>query len=153
MHVIAAKAVAFAEALRPEFKLYQQQVIDNAQALARELTNAGYRLVSGGTDNHLMLVDLTAQDITGKDAEIGLDKGGITVNKNTVPFETRSPFVTSGVRLGTPALTTRGMKTDDMRKVAKWIVAILQNLDNETRLAQINGEVEKFAGKFPLFAW
>lgn len=153
MHVIAAKAVAFAEALRPEFKDYQQQVILNAQALAKELTDAGYHLVSGGTDNHLMLVDLTAQDITGKDAEIGLDKGGITVNKNTVPFETRSPFVTSGVRLGTPALTTRGMKTDDMRKVAKWIVAILQSLDNETRLAQINGEVEKFAGKFPLFAW
>lgn len=153
MHVIAAKAVAFAEALRPEFKDYQQQVILNAQALAKELTDAGYQLVSGGTDNHLMLVDLTAQDITGKDAEIGLDKGGITVNKNTVPFETRSPFVTSGVRLGTPALTTRGMKTDDMRKVAKWIVAILQSLDNDTRLTQISGEVEKFAGKFPLFAW
>jgi glycine hydroxymethyltransferase len=153
MHVIAAKAVAFAEALRPAFKDYQQQVVLNAQALAKELTDAGYDLVSGGTDNHLMLVDLTSHDITGKDAEIGLDKGGITVNKNTVPFETRSPFVTSGVRLGTPALTTRGMKTDDMRKVAKWIVAILENLDNETRLAEIHGEVEKFAGQFPLFAW
>ncbi len=153
MHVIAAKAVAFAEALRPAFKDYQQQVILNAQALAKELTDAGFDLVSGGTDNHLMLVDLTSHDITGKDAEIGLDKGGITVNKNTVPFETRSPFVTSGVRLGTPALTTRGMKTDDMRKVAKWIVAILESLDNETRLAEIHGEVEKFAGQFPLFAW
>ena len=153
MHVIAAKAVAFAEALRPGFKDYQQQVILNAQALAKELTDAGFDLVSGGTDNHLMLVDLTSHDITGKDAEIGLDKGGITVNKNTVPFETRSPFVTSGVRLGTPALTTRGMKTDDMRKVAKWIVAILESLDNETRLAEIHGEVEKFAGQFPLFAW
>ena len=152
MHVIAAKAVAFAEALRPEFKEYQKQVIANAQTLAAELTDAGYHLVSGGTDNHLMLVDLTAQDITGKDAEIGLDKGGITVNKNTVPFETRSPFVTSGVRLGTPALTTRGMKSDDMRKVAKWIVAILENLDNESRLTEIRLEVEKFAGQFPLFA-
>ncbi len=153
MHVIAAKAVAFAEALRPEFKAYQQQVIDNAQALARELTNAGYRLVSGGTDNHLMLVDLTNTNITGKDAEIGLDKGGITVNKNTVPFETRSPFVTSGVRLGTPALTTRGMKADDMRQVAKWIVAILESLDNESRLTEIRREVETFASQFPLFAW
>jgi glycine hydroxymethyltransferase len=153
MHVIAAKAVAFAEALRPEFKAYQQQVIDNAQALARELTNAGYRLVSGGTDNHLMLVDLTDTNITGKDAEIGLDKGGITVNKNTVPFETRSPFVTSGVRLGTPALTTRGMKADDMRKVATWIVAILESLDNESRLTEIRREVETFASQFPLFAW
>lgn len=153
MHVIAAKAVAFAEALKPEFATYQRQVIDNAQALAQELTNAGYNLVSGGTDNHLMLVDLTSHDITGKDAEIGLDKAGITVNKNTVPFETRSPFVTSGVRLGTPALTTRGMKTDDMRKVARWIVAVLQNLDNETRLNEVRRDVEKFAGQFPLFAW
>ena len=153
MHVIAAKAVAFAEALKPEFKDYQQQVLTNAQTLAQELTAAGYSLVSGGTDNHLMLMDLTPQDITGKDAEIALDKAGITVNKNTVPFETRSPFVTSGVRLGTPALTTRGMKGDDMRRVAKWIVAALQNLDNETRLGEVHREVEKFAGQFPLFAW
>lgn len=153
MHVIAAKAVAFAEALRPEFKDYQNQVIINAQALAKELVDAGYALVSGGTDNHLMLMDLTSHDITGKDAEIALDKAGITVNKNTVPFETRSPFVTSGVRLGTPALTTRGMKTDDMRKVAKWVVAALENVHNETALAEIQREVEKFAGQFPLFAW
>jgi len=153
MHVIAAKAVAFAEALKPDFKDYQQQVLLNATTLAQDLTAAGYNLVSGGTDNHLMLMDLTAQDITGKDAEIGLDRAGITVNKNTVPFETRSPFVTSGVRLGTPALTTRGMKSDDMRKVAKWIVAVLQNLNNESRLTQVRQEVEKFAGQFPLFAW
>ena len=131
MHVVAAKAVAFGEALRPEFRDYQQQVLDNAQALAGELRDAGYNLVSGGTENHLILMDLTKQDITGKDAEIGLDKAGITVNKNTVPFETRSPFVTSGVRLGTPALTTRGMKTDDMRRVGKWIVQVLQNLNNK----------------------
>jgi glycine hydroxymethyltransferase len=153
MHVIAAKAVAFGEALRPEFKEYQQQVLDNAACLARELTDAGYNLVSGGTDNHLILMDLTSHDITGKDAEIGLDKAGITVNKNTVPFETRSPFVTSGIRLGSPALTTRGMKSDDMRKVAKWIVGTLESLDNETRLDEIRREVEKFAGQFPLFAW
>ena len=153
MHVIAAKAVAFGEALRPEFKEYQQQVMDNAVCLAKELTDAGFNLVSGGTDNHLILMDLTSHDITGKDAEIGLDKAGITVNKNTVPFETRSPFVTSGIRLGTPALTTRGMKTEDMRKVAKWIVATLGSLDNETRLDEIRREVEKFAGQFPLFAW
>ena len=153
MHVIAAKAVALAEALKPEFKVYQEQVLENAKALAAELMAAGYNLVSGGTDNHLVLMDLTAHDITGKDAEIALDKAGITVNKNTVPFETRSPFVTSGIRLGTPALTTRGMKTGDMRKVAQWIVAVLQNLDNETRLYEISREVEKFAGQFPLFAW
>jgi len=153
MHVIAAKAVSFAEALKPEFKDYQQQVLINAQTMAKELTDAGFNLVSGGTDNHLMLVDLTNRDITGKDAEIALDRAGITVNKNTVPFETRSPFVTSGIRLGSPALTTRGMKADDMRKVVKWIVAILENMNNETRLAEISREVEKFAGKFPLFAW
>jgi len=153
MHVIAAKAVSFAEALKPEFKDYQQQVLLNAQTMAKELTDAGFNLVSGGTDNHLMLVDLTNRDITGKDAEIALDRAGITVNKNTVPFETRSPFVTSGIRLGSPALTTRGMKADDMRKVVKWIVAILENMNNETRLAEISREVEKFAGKFPLFAW
>ncbi len=110
MHVIAAKAVAFGEALRPQFKTYQQQVLRNAEKLASCIMDAGYELVSGGTDNHLMLMDLTRKDITGKDAEHALDVAGITVNKNTVPFETRSPFVTSGVRLGTPALTTRGMK-------------------------------------------
>ena len=109
MHVIAAKAVAFGEALRPAFKTYQQRVVTNAAVLAKYLMDAGYDLVSGGTDNHLMLVDLTNKDVTGKDAEHALDQAGITVNKNTVPFETRSPFVTSGVRLGTAALTTRGM--------------------------------------------
>ena len=152
MHVIAAKAVAFAEALRPEFKDYQQQVILNAQALAKELTDAGYHLVSGGTDNHLMLVDLTAQDITGKDAEIGLDKGGITVNKNTVPFETRSPFVTSGVRLGTAALTTRGMKEDDMRTVGAFIVEAIEKRSDAAALDKISKNVEEFARQFPLFA-
>ena len=153
MHVIAAKAVAFGEALRPQFKAYQEQIIKNAQALAKTLTDAGYDLVSGGTDNHLMLMDLTSKDITGKDAQIALDHAGITTNKNTVPFETRSPFVTSGIRLGTPALTTRGMKEKDMVQVGQWIDAVLSNLNNETRIKQIAGEVDAFARTFPLFAW
>ncbi len=153
MHVIAAKAVAFGEALRPEFKEYQTQIIKNAGVLARCLTDAGYKLVSGGTDNHLMLLDLSDRDITGKDAEHALDLAGITANKNTVPFETRSPFVTSGVRLGTAALTTRGMKEKDMEKVGTWIVDVLSNVTNESRLGAIRAEVESFACQFPLFAW
>ncbi len=153
MHVIAAKAVAFGEALRPEFKVYQEQVVKNAAALARCLTTAGYELVSGGTDSHLMLLDLTRRNVTGKDAEQALDSAGITVNKNTVPFETRSPFVTSGVRIGTAALTTRGMKEKEMEKVGAWIVDVLSNTSNETRLAEIRRDVEAFAQQFPLFAW
>ena len=153
MHVIASKAVAFGEALRPEFKTYQQQVVNNAQALAKTLIDAGFDLVSDGTDNHLMLVDLTCKDITGKDAEAALDKAGITVNKNTVPFETRSPFVTSGIRLGTPALTTRGMREAEMEKVGAWIVDTLANLNNETRLAEIKSDVDAFSRQYPIFAW
>ena len=153
MHVIAAKAVAFGEALRPEFKTYQEQIIKNAQALAKTLVDAGYDLVSGGTDNHLMLMDLTSKDITGKDAQIALDHAGITTNKNTVPFETRSPFVTSGIRLGTPALTTRGMNEKDMVKVGQWIDAVLRNLTNETRIKEVGKEVDAFARTFPLLAW
>ncbi|THB71755.1 MAG: serine hydroxymethyltransferase [Desulfovibrio sp.] len=152
MHVIAAKAVAFGEALKPQFKTYQKQVVANAKAMAQGLVDAGYSLVSGGTDNHLMLLDLTDKDITGKDAELALDLAGITVNKNTVPFETRSPFVTSGIRLGTPALTTRGMKETDMGNVVGWIVDALNNVGNESRLSEISAEVEKFARNFPLFA-
>ena len=153
MHVIAAKAVAFGEALRPEFKEYQAQVVKNAKVLAQCLVDAGYDLVSGGTDNHLMLLDLSKRDITGKDAEHALDLAGITANKNTVPFETRSPFVTSGVRIGTAALTTRGMKEGDMLKVGGWIVDVLANAQNETRLGEISKDVEKFATQFPIFAW
>ena len=152
MHVIAAKAVAFGEALRPAFKSYQQRVVTNAAVLAKFLMDAGYDLVSGGTDNHLMLVDLTNKDITGKDAEHALDLAGITVNKNTVPFETRSPFVTSGVRLGTAALTTRGMKEDDMRAVGAFIVDAIEKRNDETALAKISKNVEEFARQFPLFA-
>ena len=153
MHIIAAKAVALGEALKPEFKIYQQLVMDNAKTLAKHLTDAGFTLVSGGTDNHLMLIDLSNKNVTGKAAEIALDKAGITVNKNTVPFETRSPFVTSGIRIGTPALTTRGMKPEHMEKIAAWIIATIENIDNETRLAAISKEVETFARQFPLFAW
>jgi glycine hydroxymethyltransferase len=153
MHVIAAKAVAFGEALRPQFAEYQAQVLKNAAELAKCLKDAGFDLVSGGTDNHLMLLDLRDRDITGKDAEIALDMAGITVNKNTVPFETRSPFVTSGVRIGTPALTTRGMKEAEMRRVADWITAALADARNEQRLARIHEEVTRFALQYPLFAW
>ncbi len=153
MHVIAAKAVAFGEALRPEFARYQKRVVENAAMLASSLMDAGFTLVSGGTDNHLMLVDLTSKDITGKEAETALDKAGITVNKNSVPFETRSPFVTSGIRLGTPALTTRGMTAAHMRKIAAWITEALESRGNDTRLAAVSKKVEKFATNFPLFAW
>ncbi len=151
MHVIAAKAVAFGEALKDDFKVYQQQVLDNAKVLAKCLMDSGFELVSKGTDNHLMLVDLTNKDITGKEAEHALDLAGITVNKNTVPFETRSPFVTSGIRIGTPALTTRGMNTKDMEKVAQFIISSLSNYKNESKLEDIRKEVTKFAQSFPLF--
>ncbi|MDD6088533.1 MAG: serine hydroxymethyltransferase [Desulfovibrionaceae bacterium] len=153
MHVIAAKAVAFKEALAPRFAVYQQQLKDNAKFLADELMGAGFKLVSDGTDNHLMLVDLTNKDMTGKDAEQALDLAGITVNKNTIPFETRSPFVTSGIRVGTAALTTRGFKQEEMSKVAAWMIAALENRTNETRLHAIREEVAAFARQFPLFAW
>ncbi|MDR0816875.1 MAG: serine hydroxymethyltransferase [Desulfovibrio sp.] len=153
MHVIAAKAVAFGEALRPAFAVYQRQVVKNAAVLAQYLTEAGYELVSGGTDNHLMLMDLTRQGITGKDAEQTLDQAGITVNKNTVPFEMRSPFVTSGIRLGTAALTTRGMKEEDMRIVGGFIVDALAKRNSAADIAQLRKQVEEFARAFPLFIW
>ena len=153
MHVIAAKAVSFHEALAPSFKKYQKTVIENAQALAKELSEAGFNLVSGGTDNHLILIDLSNRGITGKEAELALDHAGITVNKNSVPFETKSPFVTSGIRLGTPAMTTRGMGSKEMRKIAAWVVEALEVRDNNTKLANISKRIEKFTSNFPLFAW
>ena len=153
MHVIAAKAVAFGEALRPAFKTYQGQVVKNCQALAKGLLALGYDLVSGGTDNHLVLVDLTNKDVTGKDAEHALDLAGITVNKNTVPFETRSPFVTSGVRIGTAALTTRGMVEADIERIVTWIDAAIAARDNASQLDEIRKDVQVFAKGFPLFAW
>lgn len=148
MHIIAAKAVAFKEALTPEFNNYQQQIIDNARALAQALKNYGLRLVSGGTDNHLMLVDLNNLELTGKEAETVLDKIGITVNKNTIPFETKSPFVTSGIRIGTPAITTQGMKEKDMEKIAKFIFDALKNIEQEEKLKSLKKEVYAFSAKF-----
>jgi glycine hydroxymethyltransferase len=152
MHVIAAKAVAFKEALQPEFKSYQQQIVNNAKALSTALISKGFRLTSGGTDNHLMLVNFSGTDITGKAAEEALDKAGITVNKNTVPFETRSPFVTSGIRIGTPAATSHGLKETEMEQVAGLIVSAIANIDNDEKLLQIKGEVNELMKRFPLYA-
>lgn len=152
MHVIAAKAVAFKEALTPEFKVYQEQIVKNAKALAAGLMQRGFRLVSGGTDNHLMLVDLSGTELTGKVAEETLDMAGITVNKNTVPFETRSPFVTSGFRVGTPAATSHGLKETEMTDVASFIERALANVGNEARLQEIKSEVNQLMKRFPLYA-
>jgi glycine hydroxymethyltransferase len=152
MHVIAAKAVAFKEALAPEWKAYQRQLVANAAALAKALQGEGWRLVSGGTDNHLMLVDVFAKGITGKVAEKALDKAGITANKNTIPFDTNSPMVASGIRLGTPALTTRGMKEGDMAEVAKLVSRALHAVENEAELAEVKREVRKMCERFPLYA-
>lgn len=152
MHVIAAKAVAFKEALEPSFKEYQSQVLKNAKALAEALMERGYRLVSGGTDNHLMLVDLTSKGITGRDAEVALDKVGITVNKNGIPFDTRKPMITSGIRIGTPAVTTRGMKEADMKVIARLIDETLSSIGDEAKAAKIAGEVQELTGKFPFYA-
>ncbi len=152
MHVIAAKAVAFKEALTPEWKAYQKQIVANAAALAKGLQGEGWRLVSGGTDNHLMLVDVFAKGLTGKVAEKTLDKAGITANKNTIPFDTNSPMVASGIRLGTPALTTRGMKEGDMQQVAKLVSRALHAVENETELAEVKREVRKMCERFPLYA-
>lgn len=151
MHIIAAKAVAFKEALQPEFKEYAQQIVENAKTLSNKLIELGYDIVSGGTDNHVMLVDLTRTGITGKDAENALHAAGITVNKNMVPFDERSPFVTSGIRLGTPALTTRGFKEEEMNHVAILIDRVLKNLDNENIYEQVHGEVEEICKAFPLY--
>jgi glycine hydroxymethyltransferase len=152
MHVIAAKAVAFKEALEPAFKDYAAQVVKNAMALADGLMRRGFNLVSGGTDNHLMLVDLSGTDITGKMAEETLESAGITVNKNAVPFDTRSPFVTSGFRIGTPATTSRGLGEKEMELVADWIDRALQNVGNEAELSSIRAEVKELCRKFPLYA-
>jgi glycine hydroxymethyltransferase len=152
MHVIAAKAVAFKEALTPEWKAYQRQIVANAAALAKGLQGEGWRLVSGGTDNHLMLVDVFAKGITGKVAEKALDKAGITANKNTIPFDTNSPMVASGIRLGTPALTTRGMKEGDMAEVARLVSRALHAVESETELAEVKREVGKICDRFPLYA-
>ena len=151
MHVVAAKAVAFKEALSDEFKVYQQQVLDNAKALADELVKKGFRIVSGGTDNHLMLVDLRSKNITGKEAQFLLDEIGITANRNTIPFEPLSPFVTSGIRLGTPALTTRGLKEEDIREVADIIADVIENREDSAVIEAAKAKAQAICKKFPLY--
>ena len=151
MHVVAAKAVTFKEALSDEFKVYQQQVLDNAKALSDELVKKGFRIVSGGTDNHLMLVDLRSKNITGKEAQFLLDEIGITANRNTIPFEPLSPFVTSGIRLGTPALTTRGLKEDDIREVADIIADVIENREDSAVIEVAKAKVQAICKKFHHF--
>lgn len=149
MHVIAAKAVSFKEALTDDFKMYQKQIVKNASCLAKALSNKGFNLVSGGTDTHLMLMDLTNNKVTGKDAQLMLDEVGITVNKNGIPFDTKSPFVTSGIRIGTPAVTTRNMKEGEMEEIAQLIAMTLDNFDDVK--AEVKDKVDKLCARFPLY--
>ena len=151
MHVIAAKAVAFKEALEPSFKVYQEQVVENARAMVRVLLERGYKIVSGGTDNHLFLVDLIDKDITGKDADAALGRANITVNKNTVPNDPRSPFVTSGLRMGTPAITTRGFGVAECETLAGWIADVLDDIEDETTLERVRGEVVALCRQHPVY--
>ena len=153
VHIVAAKAVAFGEVLRPEFKTYAAQVVSNAKVLAQSLQDAGYRIVSGGTDNHLMLVDVFQKGILGSEAEVALGKAGITVNKNAIPYDKNPPLKPSGIRVGTPALTTRGMKEAEMRIIGTWIAEALDKRNDDSALDRIRGEVAELANKFPLYAW
>jgi glycine hydroxymethyltransferase len=151
MHTITAKAVCFKEALSPSFTEYNKQIVKNAKMLAETLINNGLRLVSGGTDNHLILIDLTAQGITGLEAENALCSAGITVNKNTIPNETKSPFVTSGLRVGTPAITSRGMKESEMRQIGNWISSVVKDVKNEAMIKDVQAKVTRMASSFPLY--
>ena len=151
MHIIAAKAVAFKEAMTPEFKKYQHQIILNAKAMEEEFKKLGWRLVAGGTDTHLLLVDVKSKGITGKLAEETLDRANITVNKNTIPFDKEKPFIASGIRIGTPALTTRGMKENEMKKIAKLIDRVLSDIDNEKVIEEVKVEVKELTNAFPLY--
>ena len=151
MHVIAAKAVAFKEALEPEFKVYQQQVAKNAKVMAETLMARGYKIVSGGTDNHLMLVDLIDKGITGKAADAALGAANITVNKNSVPNDPQSPFVTSGIRVGTPAITTRGFKEAEVQQLANWIADVLDNIENTATIERVKGQVLDICARFPVY--
>src|SRR5580692_6701676 len=153
MHIVAAKAVAFGEALRPEFKTYAAQTVANAKVLAAALQEAGFRIISGGTDNHLILVDVFQKGVLGSEAELALGKAGITVNKNSIPFDANPPLKPSGIRVGTPALTTRGMKEPEMRLIATWITKALDKRNDDVALERIRGEVAELANKFPLYAW
>mgnify|MGYP006413991621 FL=1 len=152
MHIIAAKAVAFGEALKPEFKTYAKNVINNAKSMADEFLKLGYHLVSDGTDTHVMLIDLSTKNITGKSAEINLGKAGITVNKNMVPFDERSPFVTSGIRVGTPAITTRGMGDSEIRQIVRWMNQIILDPDNESLQSTIKSDVNALCSNFPIYS-
>ncbi|MGP8269218.1 MAG: serine hydroxymethyltransferase [Terracidiphilus sp.] len=153
MHIVAAKAVALGEALRPEFKTYAAQIVANAKVLATALQQAGFRIVSGGTDNHLMLVDTFQKGILGSEAELALGKAGITVNKNSIPYDTNPPLKPSGIRVGTPALTTRGMKEPEMQQIGAWIAKALEVRNDDAALDKIRGEVAELANQFPLYAW
>ena len=152
MHIIAAKAVAFGEALKPEFKLYAQQIVDNAKIMAEEFISKEYQLISGGTDTHVILIDLTNKKITGKAAEKTLEVAGITINKNMIPYDEKSPFVTSGIRIGTPAVTTRGMQGEDMKKIVSLIDSAISNHDNQQKLLSIKDEVNDLCKSFPLYS-
>ena len=151
MHIIAAKAVAFGEALRPEFKVYAQQIVDNAVSMADEFIARDYQLISGGTDTHVILIDLTNKNINGKAAEKSLEKAGITVNKNMIPFDEKSPFVTSGIRIGTPAITTRGMKQDDMKRIVSLIDTVIINHNDDQKISYVKAEVNELCKFFPLY--
>jgi glycine hydroxymethyltransferase len=153
MHIIAAKAVAFREVLQPDFKTYAAQIVANAKALAAALSDAGYRIISGGTDTHLMLVDVYAKGMLGSEAEAALGEAGITVNKNAIPFDTNPPLKPSGVRIGTPALTTRGMKEAEMRVIGGWIADALEHSTDSAALARIRRQVLSLAEQFPLYGW
>jgi glycine hydroxymethyltransferase len=153
VHIVAAKAVAFGEVLRPEFKAYAAQIVANAKVLGEALSAAGYRLVSGGTDNHLLLVDVFEKGILGSEAELALGKAGITVNKNAIPYDTNPPLKPSGIRVGTPALTTRGMKEEEMRTIGAWIAKALEQRSDDAALERIRVEVAELANQFPLYAW
>jgi glycine hydroxymethyltransferase len=153
VHIVAAKAVAFREALQPEFSAYAQQIVLNAQALSAALQESGWRIISGGTDNHMMLVDVFSRGILGSEAEVALGKAGITVNKNAIPYDVNPPLKPSGIRIGTPALTTRGMKEPEMRQIAQWISLALESRADDSALTRIRGEVAELANRFPLYAW
>ena len=151
MHVIAAKAIAFGEALKPDFKIYTQKIVKNAKVMADEFIKRGYSLVSDGTDTHVMLIDLSNKNINGKQAEIALGKAGITLNKNMVPFDTRSPFVTSGIRIGTPAITTRGMGKEEMIQIVDWINQIIEKPESDTIVKRIKKEVGSLCSNFKIY--
>ena len=152
MHIIAAKALAFGEALDPSFKVYAQNIVDNAKTMSNELLSKDYRLISGGTDTHVILIDLTNKNVTGKSAEKALEKAGITVNKNMIPFDKRSPFITSGIRIGTPAITTRGMSSDEMALIVQLIDDIINDIDNEDKINKTRSTVSSLCKSFPIYS-